>query len=41
MIATPIVANYGPSNFLGRAILKTECQTEKDWVKFLEKKSSL
>ena len=25
MIATPTIANYGPSNFLSRAILKTEC----------------
>ena len=41
MIATTTVANYGPSNFPNRAILKTKCQTEKDWVKFLEKKSSL
>ena len=40
MIATATVANYGPSNFPNRAILKTKCQTEKDWVKFLEKKSS-
>ena len=38
MIATPIVANYGPSNFLGRAILKTECQTESNQVKVLNKK---
>ena len=40
MIATPTVANYGPSNFLSKAILKIECQTESNWVKFLNKKSS-
>ena len=41
MIATPTTANYGPSNFLSRAILKIECQTESNWVKFLNKKSSV
>ena len=41
MIATPTIANYGPRNFLSRAILKTECQTESNWVKFLNKKSSV
>ena len=40
IIATPIVANYGPGNFLSRTILKTECQIESDWVKLLNKKSS-
>ena len=41
MIATPTIADYGPSNFLNRTVLKTECQTESDWVKFLNKKSSV
>ena len=41
MTATPTVADYGPSNFLSRTILKIECQTESDWVKFLNKKSSV
>ena len=40
-IAMPTVADYGPSNFLSRNVLKTECQTENDWVKFLNKKSSV
>ena len=40
-IAMPTVADYGPSNFLSRNVLKTECQTESDWVKFLNKKSSV
>ena len=40
MIAKPNTGNYGPSSFLSRAIIKTECQTESDWVKFLDKKSS-
>ena len=31
IIATPTVADYGPSNFLNRTILKTECQTKSDW----------
>ena len=30
MIATPIIANYGPSNFLNMTVLKTECQTESN-----------
>ena len=30
MIATPTTGNYGPSSFLSRAIIKTECQTESD-----------
>ena len=41
MIATQNVSNYGPNNFPNRAVLKTKCQTEKDWVKFLRKKFSL
>ena len=41
MIATPTVANYGPSNFLSRTVLKIECQTESNWVKFLNKKSNI
>ena len=41
MIATPIVANYGSRNFLSRAVLKTKCQIESDWVKFLDKKSNI
>ena len=41
MIAMPIVANYGPGSFLSRTVLKTECQTKSDWVKFLNKKSSV
>ena len=40
MIATPIATNYGSGNFLSRAVLKTKCQTESDWMKFLNKKSS-
>ena len=30
MIAKPTVANYGPSNFISRAILKIECQIESN-----------
>ena len=41
MIATPTIADYGPRNFLNRIVLKTECQTESDWVKFLNKTSSV
>ena len=41
MIAMPTIADYGPGNFLSRNALKTECQTESDWVKFLTKKSSV
>ena len=41
MIATSIVAKYGPSNFPSRAVLKTKCQTESHWVKFLDKKSNI
>ena len=40
MIAKLTTSNYGPSSFLSRAIIKTKCQTESDWVKFLDKKSS-
>ena len=40
MITRPIVGNYGPSSFLSRAIIKTKCQIESDWVKFLNKKSN-
>ena len=40
MIARPTTCNYGPSSFLSRTVIKTECQTESDWVKFLNKKSS-
>ena len=40
MIAKPTTGNYGPSSFLSRAVIKTECQTESDWVRFLNKKSS-
>ena len=41
MIATPTITNYGPRNFHSRAILKTECQIDSNWVKFLNKKSSV
>ena len=40
MIAKPTTGNYEPSSFLSRAIIKIECQTESNWVKFLDKKSS-
>ena len=40
MIAKPTTGNYEPSNFLSRAVIKTECQIESDWVKFLDKKSN-
>ena len=40
MIAKPTIGNYRPSSFLSRAVIKTKCQTESDWVKFLDKKSS-
>ena len=40
MTAKPSSDNYGPSSFLSRAVIKTECQTESDWIKFLDKKSS-
>ena len=38
MIANPTIGNYGPSSFLNRVVIKTECQTKSDWVKFLDKK---
>ena len=40
MMLRPTIGNYGPSSFLSRTVIKTECQTESDWVKFLNKKSS-
>ena len=40
MIVRSTTGNYGPSSFLSRIVTKTECQTESDWVKFLNKKSS-
>ena len=40
MTAKLTTGNYGPSNFLSKAVIKTECQIESDWVKFLDKKSS-
>ena len=40
MIAKPTTGNYGPSSFLSRVVIKTRCQIESDWVKFLDKKSS-
>ena len=39
MIARPTIGNYGPDSFRSRTVIKTECQTESDWVKFLDKKS--
>ena len=30
MIAKPTTGNYGPSSFLSKTIIKTECQTESD-----------
>ena len=41
MIAMPTIADYGPGNFLNRTVLKTECQIKSNWVKFLNKKSSV
>ena len=41
IIDTPTVADYGPGNFLNRTVLKTKCQIESNWVKFLNKKSSV
>ena len=35
MIARPTTGNYGPSSLLSRTVIKTECQIESDWVKFL------
>ena len=40
MITKPTIGNYSPSNFLSRDIIKIECQTKSDWVKFLNKQSS-
>ena len=40
MIVRPTTGNYEPNSFLSRTIIKTECQTESDWVKFLSNKSS-
>ena len=40
MIARPTTSNYGSSSFLSRTVIKTECQNESDWVKFLNKKYS-
>ena len=39
MIAKPSASNYGLSSFLSKTVIKTECQTKNDWVKFLNKKS--
>ena len=41
MIAKPTTGHYGPSSFLNRFVIKTKCQTESDWVKFLDKKSRI
>ena len=41
MIAKPTTVNYELGNFLSRAVIKIECQTESDWVKFLDKKSRI
>ena len=40
MITKPTVGNSGPSSFLSGTVIKTECQTENNWVKFLNKKSN-
>ena len=40
MIARPTIANYGPGSFLNKTVFKTDCQTKRKWVKFLNKKSS-
>ena len=40
MIVKPTTGNYRPSSFLSRTVIKIECQTESDWVKLLNKKSS-
>ena len=39
MISKPTIRSYGPSSFLSRAVIKIECQTESDEVKFINKKS--
>ena len=36
-IAKPTTGNYRPGCFLSRAVVKTKCQTESNWVKFLDK----
>jgi len=41
MIGMPTIVDYGPGNFLNLTVLKTKCQTESNWVKFLNKKSSV
>ena len=40
MIARPTSCNYGLDSFPSRTVIKSECQTESDWLKFLNKKSS-
>ena len=40
IISKPTTGNYRPSSFLSKAVIKTKCQTESDWLKFLDKKSS-
>ena len=40
MIAKPTIGNYGPNSFPSKTVIKTKCQTESNWVKFLSKKSS-
>ena len=40
MITKPTTCNYGPSNFLSRVVIKIECQTKSDQVRFLNKISS-
>ena len=40
MIAKHTTNNFGLSSFLSRFVIKTECQTKSDWVKFLDNKSS-
>ena len=30
MISKPTTSNYGPSNFLSKAVITTKCQTESD-----------
>ena len=40
MIAKPTTNNYRLSSFLSRVVIKSECQTKSDWVRFLNNKSS-
>ena len=40
MITRPTTGNYGPNSFPSKTVIKTECQIESGWVKFLNKKSS-